>query len=375
MFIILEQILSLPIEKKIGQLFFIGLPSIEVDESARELLEEISPGGVCLFARNIKTAEQVRQFLSDITDILPIEPLLSLDQEGGRVDRLRRISTPMPAAGSIKQIADVEQLAEITAEIVRTLGFNMNFAPVVDVVDEPRKQFSNGLYSRNFGNSKEDVIELAGAYLDTLQTNDCLGCLKHFPGLGASEVDSHEELPLVNLSRQELFAKDLLPYKELFKTAQVHAVMVAHASFPMFDLQETDADGKLLPSSLSYNFVTKLLREELGFTGLAITDDMEMGAILKNYGIGAACKMAINAGEDMLAICANADEIRMGFYAVLEAVKNGEISEARINQSLERIAHLKTFTQKPLPFDAARLLSLSEQIAELNTRLNYSYGG
>lgn len=371
----LEQIFSLPIEKKIGQLFFIGLPGVEVDESARELLEEISPGGVCLFARNVRTVEQVRQLLSDITDILPIEPLLSLDQEGGRVDRLRRISTPMPPASSFKEVKDVEQFAEITAEMVRTLGFNMNFAPVVDVVDEQRKQFSNGLYSRNYGNSKEDVIKLAGAYLNTLQTSDCLGCLKHFPGLGASEVDSHEELPQVNLSRQELFDNDLVPYIELFKTSQVHAVMVAHASFPLFDLQETDADGKLLPSSLSYNFVTKLLREELGFTGLAITDDMEMGAILKNYGIGAACKMAINAGEDMLAICANADEIRTGFHAVLDAVKNGEISETRINQSLERIAHIKTFMQKPLPFDMSWFLSHSEELEELNTRLNYRYGG
>ena len=364
-----EQILSLPIEKKIGQLFFIGLPGIEVDEYSRQLLEEISPGGVCLFARNIRTAHQVRGFLADITEVLPIEPLLSLDQEGGTVDRLRRISTPTPAASSIKQIADAEQLALITAEIVRMLGFNMNFAPVVDVVDEKRKQFSNGLYSRAFGNSKQDVIELAGAYLDILQTNGCLGCLKHFPGLGASEVDSHEELPIVNLSRQELFDNDLQPYRELFKTAQVHAVMVAHASFPMIDLQESDADDKLLPSSLSYNFVTRLLREELGFAGLAITDDLEMGAILKNHGIGAACKMAINAGEDMLAICANTNEMRMGFQAVLEAVKNGEISETRINQSLHRIAHLKTLMQPPLPFDAARMQSLSEKIEQLNIQL------
>lgn len=366
----LEQILSLPIEKKIGQLFFIGLPNIEVDKSSRELLEEISPGGVCLFARNIRTAEQVGDFLKEITEVLPIKPLLSLDQEGGRVDRLRRIATPMPAASSISKIADVEQLALITAEILRILGFNMNFAPVVDVIDEERKQFSNGLYSRAFGNSKEAVVEFAGAYLDILQTNGCLGCLKHFPGLGASEVDSHEELPIVNLSRQELFDNDLQPYQKLFKTAKTHAVMIAHASFPMFDLQETDSDGKLLPSSLSYNFVTRLLREELGFAGLAITDDLEMGAILKNYGIGAACQMAINAGADMLAICANADAMRTGFHAVLEAVKNGEIAEKRINQSLERIALLKTLTQLPLPLDAGRLSALSEKIAELNTQLN-----
>jgi beta-N-acetylhexosaminidase len=126
---------------------------------------------------------------------------------------------------------------------------------------------------------------------------------------------------------------------------------------------------------LSYNFVTKLLREELGFTGLTITDDLEMGAIVKNYGIGKACVLAINAGEDMLAICADADAVRGGFQAVLEAVKNGEISEKRINQSLQKIAHLKTLAQPPLPFDAARLAVLSEKIAELNKKVNYSYGG
>jgi beta-N-acetylhexosaminidase len=371
----LEQMLSLSIEKKIGQLFFIGLQGIELDKFSHELLEEISPGGICLFARNIRTAEQVRQLLSDITAILPIMPLLSLDQEGGTVDRLRRITTPMPSASSISNTKDSKQLAEITAEIVRMLGFNLNFAPVVDVIDEHRRQFSNGLYSRTFGNSKEDVVKFAGEYLNVLQTNGCFGCLKHFPGLGASSVDSHEELPTVNLSREELFENDLYPYQELFKSAQVPAVMIAHASFPMFDLQETDSDGKLLPSSLSYNLVTGLLREELGFAGLAITDDLEMGAILKNYGIGTACKMAINAGADMLAICADADKIRTGFYAVLDAFKNGEISEERINQSLHRIAHLKNLIQPSPPFDAAQLITLSDKISELNTWLNHRNGG
>ncbi|MBA3631837.1 MAG: glycoside hydrolase family 3 protein [Acidobacteria bacterium] len=370
----LEQIPDLSLQQKIGQLFFIGISGVEVDENLRELFREISPGGVCLFARNIRTAEQVRRLLTDIRDILPVEPLLSLDQEGGVVDRLRRISTPMPSASSIKIVEEARHLAEITTEVVRLLGFNMNFAPVVDAVDEKRRQFTNGLYSRTFGKSK-DVIELAGSYLKTLQANGCLGCLKHFPGLGASEVDSHEELPIVNLTRKDLLENDLSPYRELFKTGQVHAVMVAHASFPAFDLQETDSDGKLLPSSLSYNFVTKLLREELGFTGLTITDDLEMGAIVKNYGIGKACVLAINAGEDMLAICADADAVRGGFQAVLEAVKNGEISEKRINQSLQKIAHLKTLAQPPLPFDAARLAVLSEKIAELNKKVNYSYGG
>jgi beta-N-acetylhexosaminidase len=365
-----EQILSLPIEKKIGQLFFIGIPGAELDKSSRELIEEISPGGVCLFARNIRDASQTRKLLDEIREILAFEPFLSLDQEGGLVDRLRRIVEPMPAANSFTNAEDVKSLAGITAEIIRILGFNMNFAPVVDVIDEARAKSNNGLYSRAFGNSKEEVVEFASGYLETLEKNGCLGCLKHFPGLGASLVDSHEELPQVNLSQNELFETDLFPYREIFKTLKPTAVMIAHASFPKSDLQEIDSDGKLLPSSLSYSFTTKLLREELGFEGISITDDMEMGAILKNYGIGEACRMAIRAGEDMLAICADSNNIREGFYSVLDAVKSGEISENRINESLKRIKEAKNLINLPLPFDESRLQELSNKIAELKANIN-----
>ncbi|MGC2237840.1 MAG: glycoside hydrolase family 3 N-terminal domain-containing protein [Pyrinomonadaceae bacterium] len=366
----LEQILSLPVEKKIGQLFFIGIPGAELDESTRELLNEISPGGVCLFARNIREAGQTRKLLDEIREISEIAPFLSLDQEGGLVDRLRRIVEPMPAANSFKNASDAGNLAEITAEIIRILGFNMNFAPVVDVMDEVRAKSNNGLYSRAFGDSKEDVLEFASAYLENFESSGCLGCLKHFPGLGASEVDSHEELPQVNLSDKELFEIDLFPYREIFKTKEPAAVMIAHASFPKSDFQEKDGEGKLLPSSLSFNFTTKLLREDLGFDGVAITDDMEMGAILKNYGIGEACLMAIRAGEDMLAVCAGSHNIREGYYSVLNAVKSGEISESRINQSLKRIAEAKNLINLPLPFDESRLSALSSKIAELKANTN-----
>jgi len=371
----LEQIVSLPIEKKIGQLFFIGLSGTELDENSLSLLNEISPGGICLFSRNIKTVEQVSKFISGIRKNLPVEPFISLDQEGGIVDRLRRILPPMPSASSLKNSEDAGKLAKITADAVRTVGFNMNFAPVVDVIDDARKKFSNGLYSRAFGKSKEEVIELAGAYLKNLQAGGCVGCLKHFPGLGASEIDSHENLPIVNLTEKDFFENDLLPYIELLKTKQVHAIMIAHASFPNIDLQETDSSGKLLPSSLSYNFVTKLLREKLDFDGLVITDDLEMGAIVRNYGIGEACKTAIRAGEDMLAICADAARIREGFYAVLKAFENKEISENRIDNSLRRIAYLKFLLKPPLPFDEKRWQDLSGEITGFNKKVNYKFGG
>lgn len=365
-----EQLFSLPIEKKIGQLFFIGLPGPDIDEASSKLLEEISPGGVCLFARNIREAEQTRNLLTDIRGRLPVEPFLSIDQEGGLVDRLKRILAPMPAANLLKNASDAETLAGIISETLLTLGFNMNFAPVVDVIDETRSRPNNGLYSRAFGRSAKNVEEFAGRFLKTLQENGCLGCLKHFPGLGASEVDSHEELPAVPLTDAELSATDLAPYREIFGTQNPAAVMVAHACFPKSDLQEADQSGKLLPSSLSHNFVTKLLRERMGFDGLVITDDLEMGAILKNYGIGEACKKAILAGEDMLSICANGDTVREGYSAVFAAVNGGEIPVARIDESLRRIASAKSRLTAPLEFSTTRLLELSERIAGLNQNLN-----
>jgi len=371
----LKQILSLTLEKQIGQLFFVGLSGAEIDVETRKLLEEVSPGGICLFARNIRSVKQTRRLLDEVREILPVEPFLSIDQEGGRVDRLRRIFTPMPTPNSIKTIGEAKDLAKTTAEILQMLGLNMNFAPVVDVIDEERKKFSNGLHSRSFGVSKEETVELAGNYLNTLQTNGCIGCLKHFPGLGASEIDSHENLPVVNLTREQLSSIDLFPYQKLFQTSQVQAVMVAHAAFPLIDLQEIIPGGKLLPTSLSYNFVTGLLRGELGFQGLILTDDLEMGAIVKNYGIGEACKLAIEAGEDMLSICASPDAIRKGYSAVLKAVKTGEITETRINDSLRRIAKIKSKISKPLRLNNERLQILSKNIADLNKQVNQSYGG
>ncbi|MGI8882682.1 MAG: glycoside hydrolase family 3 protein [Pyrinomonadaceae bacterium] len=370
-----NNLLSLPIEQKIGQLFFIGLPDTQIDATTRRLLEEISPGGVCLFARNIQELEQTRQLTDDIREKMPIKPFLSIDQEGGLVDRLRRILTPMPAANSVKTVKDAENLAQITAIVLRILGFNMNFAPVVDIIDEKRSRYSNGLYSRAFGQTAEESFELAEGYLLKLQENGCLGCLKHFPGLGASVIDSHEALPSVFVSESEFFDTDLFPYREFIKTDSVHAVMVAHAAYPQTDLQESDQNGRLLPSSLSFNFVTKLLRQQLGFNGLVLTDDLEMGAILNNYGVGDACKLAIAAGEDMLSICANSENIREGYAAIRQAVSDGEISEERIDESLNRIFASKKLLTEPLPFDSSHLQSLSAEIAELDKSVKNKHGG
>lgn len=355
-------------KQKIGQLFFIGLPGTEIDEKTKNLLETISPGGICLFSRNIKTAAQTRKLLDDVRKSLPAEPFLALDQEGGLVDRLRRIVAPMPSVKTITEKGKtvcVERLASVTAEIIRILGFNLNFAPVVDIIDEQREKFVNGLYSRGFGKSKESVVGLAGIYLDELQNGGVLGTIKHFPGYGATEVDSHEELPQVNLTNEQLAENDLVPYKEFFKTKDVNAVMVGHAAYPKTGFQEKDADGNFLPSSLSYNFISKLLRDELGYKNLVLTDDLEMGAIVKNYGMGEASKMALKAGNDQLLICANVDQMFEAFEAVNRAVESGEISFERIEESLERIKTAKSKLSAPLGFDENRISQISAEIKHL----------
>jgi beta-N-acetylhexosaminidase len=356
---------SLPIEVKVGQLFFIGLTAPEIDAPTEALLQDVVPGGICLFARNIRERQQTREFLDRLREFSAIEPFLSVDQEGGLVDRLRRVLTPMPAASAIRTSDDACRLGAIVAESLRILGFNMDFAPVVDIINTERAKSTNGLFSRQFGSSAEETTALAGAFLAEIEKGGILGCLKHFPGLGASTVDSHEELPLVGISEQELARTDLAPYSRI----KANAVMVAHAAYPGHRLQESDKSGKLIPSSLSRGFVTTLLRDELGFEGLAITDDLEMGAIIKNYGMAEACRMAVNAGIDMLAICADPARIREGYAAVLDAVRSGEIAEERLDRSLTRIAAVKRNLSRPLRFDAARLDGLSAEITELNARL------
>jgi beta-N-acetylhexosaminidase len=355
---------NLTIEEKIGQLFFIGIPGPELDAETRGLIERIRPGGVCLFARNIREAGQTRKLLDDIHRISNVRPFLSLDQEGGLVDRLRRVVTPMPAADLIRSIEQAERFGSLIAEIIRILGFNMDFAPVIDVVDQRRSSFSNGLHSRAFGSTADEATELAGAFLTGITNGGVLGCLKHFPGLGASDVDSHEEMPAVGVEFDELRCTDLIPYRRLLSDHKDVAVMVAHAAYPKLDLQEADQNGTLLPSSLSFNFVSKLLRHDLGFNGVAITDDLEMGAVVKNFGIGESCKRAILGGEDMLAICASPDAIIEAFAAVHSSLREGAITESRVDESLGRIAALKDRISEPLPFERNRLDELSRQVVD-----------
>jgi beta-N-acetylhexosaminidase len=184
-------------------------------------------------------------------------------------------------------------------------------------------------------------------------------------------------MPMVHLSHDDLMAQDLAPYIELFQREddRVTAVMVSHGGFPNIDIRQNVAGGYIEPASLNYNVVTKLLRDELGYKNLVVTDDLEMGAISKHCEIEEATVRAFQAGQDMLLICSRPDIIRRGYQALLAAARAGEISRERINASLERIRSFKALIRPQLPFDSGRFRELSEEVGELNRKLNYTYGG
>jgi beta-N-acetylhexosaminidase len=375
-----ERLYSLPLEQQIGQFFFIGLPGTELDAETRDLITEVQPGGVIIFGRNVAGPEQLRSLLDGASELVKTPMLFGVDQEGGLVDRLRRIFTPMPSARTIRQHGDLaaaRALGRITGETLRMLGFNINFAPVMSIMTDDRDLLSNGLYSRSFGRSPGEVLGYTTVYMRGLQGAGCLGCLKHFPGIGAGEVDSHEEMPVVRLSHDDLIAQDLAPYIELFQRRddRVRCVMVSHGGFPNIDIKQEMTGGLLEPASLNYNIVTKLLRKELGYKHLVITDDLEMGAIARHCEIGDAVVRAAHAGEDMLLICATPEKIYSGYKALLAAARTGRLSEDRIRESLQRIARTKASVEPPLPLDLERFQFWSDEIAKLNAKLNYTYGG
>lgn len=375
-----DSLLSLSLEQQIGQFFYIGLPGTELDAETRALIQEVQPGGVIVFGRNVAGPEQLRDLLDGVRALLPVAPLVGVDQEGGLVDRLRKIFTPMPSARTIREhgdLAGARGLGSLTGEVLRLLGFNMNFAPVMSIMTEERDLLSNGLYSRSFGRSPGEVLGYTTVYLRGLQETGLIGCLKHFPGIGAGEVDSHEEMPMVRLTHEDLMAQDLAPYIELFqrKDDRVRCVMISHGGFPNIDIMKGVTGGLLEPASLSHNIVTHLLRKELGYQHLVVTDDLEMGAIAKHCEIESAVVRAFIAGEDMMLICAHPEIIRRGYNSLLGVARDGKLPKDRMRASLKRIAAMKSIVKPAPAFDLNRFKALSEETAKLNEKLNYKYGG
>lgn len=351
------------IEHRIGQLLIIGLPGTQADQATRELLQTIQPGGVLLEKANIESAEQLVELTSGVRSLLRVPPLIAIDQEGGRVDRLKNILAPMPSAEFLcahGNAGTASQMGELTADALRSFGFNINFAPVLDIPEDPAAE--NGIRGRYLGKTSGEVIGLASAYLEGLQRGGVIGVGKHFPGLGMTSVDSHQELPQVTLSREELRKRDLLPYIEMFTkiNSRLVAVMVAHAHYTAYD------GASALPGSISKNIVNGLLRDELGFKGLAITDDLGMGAITSSRSIGEAAVMAIEAGNDMVLVCGTPEEATEAWQTMVAAANQGRITKTHINRSFDHIARIKSMVSPPHPLHETTIERLRDQIAELN---------
>ncbi|HEX8179708.1 MAG TPA: glycoside hydrolase family 3 N-terminal domain-containing protein [Pyrinomonadaceae bacterium] len=371
------------LRQKAGRLLFIGLPGTRLDKRLRELLREVRPGGVILFGRNIETAEQVALLTAQIRDALDHRVLIGVDQEGGLVDRFRDICEPMPAARHVRDAARSElarQFGAVSARVLRLLGFNINFAPVLDLGGENE---GNGLRARTFGRQPAEVSRLAGAYLDGLQAGKIIACGKHFPGLGGSQVDSHRRLPVVTHTWEEIFERDLVPFMDLMfhrPGERLHSVMVSHAAFPEVseflqawfrrtaELPALDALHQL-PATISGNVVMRLLRLVLKFDGLVITDDMEMGAVVQTLSVAEASLRAVEAGSDMVLICEQEANFVAARDQIVAGVREGRVAMQLLDSASARIERILKLAGDAEGFDADDFAAASHAIVTLKAAL------
>src|ERR1051325_3371343 len=371
------------LEAKAGRLLFVGLPVTRLDRHWRSLLREVRPGGVILFGRNVESAEQVTLLNAQIRDAAGERVFIGVDQEGGLVDRFREICEPAPSAKAVREAARAD-LAEafgfLTARVLRLLGFNMNFAPVLDLSGDNEE---NGLRARTFGVSPELVALLGGAYLEGLQRGQVIGCGKHFPGLGGSKVDSHRRLPVVTHTWQEIFQRDLVPFLDLLVPRpgrRLRSVMVSHAAFPdisefLQELFRQQGDPPTLqglhefPATISGNVTTRLLRRILKFDGLVITDDMEMGAVVQTLTVPAACLRAIEAGSDMVLICEHEANVVAARDELVRAVREQRLSMRAVDAPLGRMDWARKLAGEPEQFDADEFEAVSRRINKLKLDL------
>jgi len=370
------------IEEQAGRILFMGLSATQLDRHLRELLREVRPGGVILFGRNVESAEQVAHLNAQIRDAAGPRTLIGIDQEGGLVDRFRSICEPMPSAKSIRAagLADLSRrFGETSARVLRLLGFNINFAPVLDLSGDNE---DNGLRARTFGQSPAHVSLLAGAYLDGLQAGKIIGCGKHFPGLGGSKVDSHRRLPVITHTWEEIFQADLVPFMDMMfhrPGERLRSVMVSHAAFP--DVSEFlqawfRRTGELtveglheFPATVSGNVVMRLLRQVLKFDGLVITDDMEMGAVVQTLSVPDACLQAVEAGSDMVLICEQEENVVAARDHLTRAIREGRLGPRRVAAVKRRIDEALKLVAEPEQFDPAEFRAVSEEIARLKRDL------
>lgn len=335
---------ELTLEEKVAQMFFITPEQltgygqvVQAGETTKKALEQYPVGGLILFAQNIENDEQLKNMMADLKQIndsqrsLPL--FLAIDEEGGEVARIANSGkcqvekTPYISQLGKKGKEDVEEAASYIGSYLKEYGFNVNFAPVADISNE---NTAGILKNRTFASDPNTVAECVTAYLKRLEGEGILGTVKHFPGQGSVKQDTHVESGYIEKSFEEMMDTDLVPFKKAIE-ANVSLIMVSH-------MVPGGADSKELPSSMNQKVVKDLLREEMGYENLVITDAFNMEAISNHYSSSEAAVQAIQAGVDIILMPA---DFTSAYAGVLQAVKDGTISEKRIDESVERIIQIK----------------------------------
>jgi beta-N-acetylhexosaminidase len=332
---------SMTLEQKIGQMFFLsfrkgssGEPILACDESVSQTLRNVQPGGIILFGENIRTIEQVRSLIGEMQSECSIPPFIGVDQEGGSVQRVTKteqipasVIPPMRSAARTGNLPLARRVGSVIAEELSVFGFNLDFAPDCDVLTNPK---NSSIGTRAFSDDAQTVAAFSTAVAEGIRSGGIIPVCKHFPGLGGASADTHKGYSEVLQSLDGLRKTELVPFRAQID-AGAEMIMVGHISLP-------NVTGDGTPASLSPVVITGLLREELGFDGVVITDSLSMEAITQDYPSGRAAVLAVKAGADMLLI---PEDITTAFQALLKSVKSGEIPESRIDASVARILALK----------------------------------
>ncbi|HBI27489.1 MAG TPA: beta-N-acetylhexosaminidase, partial [Peptococcaceae bacterium] len=292
-----EQLDSLTLKEKIGQMVIVGIEGEQISDSERQMIKENHVGGIILFKRNIQNANQMLSLINELkkTNSPNKIPLfLSIDEEGGIVTRMPDEINKLPASAKVGEKNDSDlafQIGEVLGQELNSFGLNMNFAPVLDINSNPNNPV---IGERAFGTTPEIVSKLGIQTIKGIQSQNVISVVKHFPGHGDTSVDSHVGLPSVNRDLDRLSNFELKPFASAIQNG-ADAVMIAHILLPKIDANH--------PASLSQTVITDILRNDLQFDGVVLTDDMTMGAIVNNYDLGEAAVESINAGSDIVLVC------------------------------------------------------------------------
>ena len=317
---------------KVGQLMMIGIHGKSLNDDAKFMLNEYRVGGIILFDRNMESKDQVKTLITDINKAgksAGLTPLfLGIDQEGGAVARMDDKLIKVPPAEEVGK-EPVEQAAALAREVgteLKELGFNINFAPVADL----------GLtYGRSYSTNPDEVVRYASAVGKSYDEAGLWYSYKHFPGIGKTDVDLHADTSIVPVSKETLLSEDTKVFVDLIKQSKpnTYTIMVSHAMYPQIDPDH--------PSSLSKTIITDWLRKDMGYNGVVVTDDMDMGALAKHYTFGDMAVQSILAGSDILLVCHEYEHMQEAYNGLMKAVKDGRISKERLDESVKRILLMK----------------------------------